>query len=93
MKHARLQLVIDRWSLSSDLKFYVFQIETFWQVPTVARNPQVTNSSSIIHLCTQVDLTIILVLFGVKSSMASSFGLKCFLVQEAFYCAPGGGLK
>ena len=37
-KHARLQLVIDRWSLSSDLKFwYVFQIETSWQVRILAR--------------------------------------------------------
>jgi hypothetical protein len=34
-----------------------------------------------------------LVLFGVKSHWASSFGLKCFLVQEAFYHASGGGLK
>jgi hypothetical protein len=37
-KHARLQLVIDRRSLSSDLKFwYVSQIETFWQGRIVAR--------------------------------------------------------
>ena len=41
----------------------------------------------------QVDSTIILVLFGVKFHMASSFGLKCFLDLEAFYHASGGGLK
>jgi len=41
----------------------------------------------------QVDPTIILVLFGVKFNMASFFGLKCFLVQEAFYHVPGGGHK
>jgi hypothetical protein len=48
-KHARLQLVIDRWSLSSDLRiWYVFQIETFGQVQIVASYPQfrVLNSSS-----------------------------------------------
>jgi hypothetical protein len=39
------------------------------------------------------DPTIILVLFGVKYNMVSSFGLKCFLVKEAFYHVPGGGLK
>jgi len=40
-KHARLQLVIDRWSLSSDLKiWYVFQTETFRQVQIVASNVQ-----------------------------------------------------
>jgi hypothetical protein len=41
----------------------------------------------------QVDSTIILVLFGVEFHRASSFGLKCFLDQEAFYHASGGGLK
>lgn len=29
-------------------------------------------------------------LLGVKSHVASSFGLKCFLVQEAFLHASGG---
>jgi hypothetical protein len=32
----------------------------------------------------KVDSAIILVLFGVESHMASSFGLECFLDQEAF---------
>jgi hypothetical protein len=32
----------------------------------------------------KVDSAIILVLFGVEFHMASSFGLKCFLDQEAF---------
>jgi hypothetical protein len=41
----------------------------------------------------KVDSAIVFVLFGVKSHWASSFGLKCFLVQEAFYHASGGGLK
>jgi hypothetical protein len=41
----------------------------------------------------KVDSAIVLVLFGVKSHWASSFGLKCFLVPEAFYHASGGGLK
>jgi hypothetical protein len=39
------------------------------------------------------DPIIILVLFGVKYNMASSFDLKCFLVKEAFYHVPGGDLK
>ena len=41
----------------------------------------------------QVDSAIILVLLGVKIHMASSFGLECFLDQEAFYHASGGGLN
>jgi len=41
----------------------------------------------------KVDSAIKFVLFGVKSHMASSFGLKCLLIQEAFYHASGGGLK
>jgi hypothetical protein len=38
-----------------------------------------------VHLLgVQIDSTIVFVLFGVESHMASSFGLKCFLDQEAF---------
>jgi hypothetical protein len=32
----------------------------------------------------QVDSTIKFVLLGVKSHMASSFGLRCFPIQETF---------
>jgi hypothetical protein len=35
-------------------------------------------------LSVKVDTAIILVLHGIEFHMASSFGLKCFLVQEAF---------
>jgi hypothetical protein len=35
-------------------------------------------------LSVKVDSAIILVLLGIEFHMASSFGLKCFLVQEAF---------
>jgi hypothetical protein len=41
----------------------------------------------------KVDSAIILVLFGVKPHVASFFGLRCFLLQEAFYHASGGGLQ
>jgi len=68
-------------------------MEAFLKENISARNLQVESSSSIIRLYMQVDPTIILVLFGVKFNMASFFGLKCFLVQEAFYHVPGGGHK
>ena len=63
------------------------------KVQEVARNPQVEDSSSKIHLCMQVDPTIILMLFDIIFNIASSFCLECFLAQEAFYPGPGGGLQ